>query len=67
MTEPVTQLGVIIFPGFAVLDVACPMQFFNQLSDELPFKLSIIAKAMDPVNTALSKSSGIKNQISRDW
>ncbi|CAF1106007.1 unnamed protein product [Rotaria sp. Silwood1] len=51
MTETTTRLGVVIFPGFALLDVAGPMQFFNQLSDIQPFELSIIAKTMDSVST----------------
>jgi transcriptional regulator GlxA family with amidase domain len=51
MTEIVTRLGVVIFPGFALLDVAGPMQFFNSLSAIRPFQLSIIAKTMDSVST----------------
>ncbi len=43
MTETITRLGIVIFPGFALLDVAGPMQFFNQLSAIRPFELSIIA------------------------
>jgi transcriptional regulator GlxA family with amidase domain len=55
MAETVTRLGVVIFPGFALLDVAGPMQFFNQLSVIRPFELSIIAKTMDPVSTVPPK------------
>jgi transcriptional regulator GlxA family with amidase domain len=51
MAETVTRLGVVIFPGFALLDVAGPMQFFNQLSSMRPFQLSLIAKTMEPVST----------------
>ncbi|CAF1164257.1 unnamed protein product [Adineta ricciae] len=47
----VTRLGIAIYPGFALLDVAGPMQFFNQLSIIQPFELSVIAKTMDPVST----------------
>lgn len=51
MAETPTHLGVVIFPGFALLDLAGPMQFFNQLSALKPFQLSVIAKTMDPVTT----------------
>jgi transcriptional regulator GlxA family with amidase domain len=52
MADPiVTRLGVVVFRGFALLDVAGPLQFFNQLSSIKPFQLSIIAKTMDPVST----------------
>jgi transcriptional regulator GlxA family with amidase domain len=56
MTETVTRLGVVIFPGFALLDVAGPMQFFNQLGAIQPFELSIIAKTMDSVSTVPPKN-----------
>jgi len=56
MTEIVTRLGIVIFPGFALLDVAGPMQFFNQLSAIRPFELSIIAKTMDSVSTVPPKN-----------
>lgn len=52
MSDELTRLGIILFPGFALLDVAGPMQFFNQLSAIRPLELSVIAKTMDPVNTA---------------
>ncbi|CAF1215146.1 unnamed protein product [Adineta steineri] len=51
MTDSTNRIGVIIFPGFALLDVAGPMHFFNSLSAIRPFELSIIAKTMDPVST----------------
>lgn len=57
MTETITRLGVIIFPGFALLDVAGPMQFFNQLSTLRSFELSIIAKTLDPISTIPPKSA----------
>ena len=57
MTETTSRLGVIIFPGFALLDVAGPMQFFNQLSSLRPFQLSVIAKTMDSVTTIPPKSA----------
>ncbi|UJR23017.1 hypothetical protein I4U23_026043 [Adineta vaga] len=53
----VTRFGIVLFPGFALLDVAGPMQFFNQLSAKQPFELSIIAKTMDPVSTVPPKDT----------
>lgn len=46
------RLGVVLFPGFALLDVTGPLQFFNGLSSSKPFEFSMIAKTMDPVSTA---------------
>ena len=63
MTDTVTRLGVVIFPGFALLDVAGPMQFFNPLSATHPFQLSIIAKTMDPVSTTPPKSVVLESQF----
>lgn len=51
MTQNVTRLGVVLYPGFALLDIAGPLQFFNQLSSFEPFELSLIAKTLDPVST----------------
>lgn len=58
-----TRLGVVIFPGFALLDVAGPMQFFNQLSVIRPFELSIIAKTMDSVSTIPPKNTVPDNKF----
>ena len=45
------RLGVVIFRGFALLDISGPLEFFNQLSAVRPLELSMIAKTMDPVST----------------
>ena len=52
MAENVTRLGVVLYPGFALLDIAGPLQFFNQLSSFEPFELSLLAKTLDPVSTS---------------
>jgi len=70
MTDTITRLGVVIFPGFALLDVAGPMQFFNQLSAIQPFQLSIISKTMDSVSTIPPKSTIPNNRfqsIGEQW
>lgn len=70
MAETITRLGVVIFPGFALLDVAGPMQFFNQLSSLQSFELSIIAKSLDPVSTIPPKSTVPENKfrtIGEEW
>ena len=70
MVEAITRLGVVIFPGFALLDVAGPLQFFNQLSAARPFQLSLIAKTMEPVSTvppeAIAKKSEFRS-IGEEW
>lgn len=53
----ITRLGVIIFPGFALLDAAGPLQFFNQFSGRKPLELSILAKTLDPVSTIPPKNT----------
>jgi putative intracellular protease/amidase len=65
MTETITRLGIVIFPGFALLDVAGPMQFFNQLSAIRPFELSIIAKTTDPVSTIPPKNTVPESKYDR--
>ena len=70
MADTVTRLGVVIFRGFALLDVSGPLQFFNQLSSTEPFELSIIAKTMDPVSTIPPdhlQSSSIQQSIGQSW
>ena len=63
MADPVTRLGIVIYPGFALLDIAGPLQFFNQLSGFKPFELSILAKTMDPVSTKPPENPNIRNQF----
>ncbi len=68
--QSVTRLGVVIFPGFALLDVAGPMQFFNMLSAIRPFELTVIAKTLDPVNTRPPENTGMKSNcksIGEEW
>ena len=70
MADKLTRLGVVIFPGFALLDVAGPMQFFNSLSTSQAFQLSIIAKTMDAVSTIPPKSAVPESpfqQIGEQW
>lgn len=52
MAVETTRLGVVLFPGFALLDISGPLEFFNTLSTLRPFQLSLIAKTLDPVSTA---------------
>ncbi|KAL8283931.1 hypothetical protein RQP46_005363 [Phenoliferia psychrophenolica] len=43
--------GVILFPGFQLLDVAGPLDCFNVLSQSHPFTLSILSTTLEPVTT----------------
>lgn len=45
------NFGVVLFPGFQLLDVCGPLDALNILSNSHPLKLSIIAATLDPVGT----------------
>ncbi|KNG46446.1 fad dependent oxidoreductase [Stemphylium lycopersici] len=69
VTMPVSPLpskiGVVLFPGFQLLDFAGPMDAFNILSYDHPLTLYTIASTLDPVSTHnfLQKERG--SQISQ--
>ncbi|KUJ24687.1 class I glutamine amidotransferase-like protein [Mollisia scopiformis] len=46
-----TRYGVVIFPGFEVLDVFGPLEAFNALSLSYQLNLTLIAKTLDPVTS----------------
>ncbi|KAF2469367.1 DJ-1/PfpI family protein-like protein [Lindgomyces ingoldianus] len=50
--NPPKHIGVILFPGFQLLDVAGPLDVLNILSKTYPLRLSILAQTLDPVSTA---------------
>ncbi|KAF5379534.1 hypothetical protein D9615_006543 [Tricholomella constricta] len=63
MADLVTQnsglplnFGVIIFPGFQLLDACGPLDALNTLAHESPMNLSVIAATMEPVSTKLPAS-----------
>ncbi|KZM21931.1 uncharacterized protein EKO05_0000377 [Ascochyta rabiei] len=45
------NFGVILFPGFQLLDVCGPLDALNVLSNSVPLNLSIIAATRNPVGT----------------
>jgi putative intracellular protease/amidase len=47
--------GVVLYPGFDLLDVAGPMEYLNSLALHYPTRLSIIAKSLDPVSTEITR------------
>jgi len=49
--KPPTKIGVILFPGFQLLDVAGPIDALNILSMTRTLHLSILAATLDPVST----------------
>ena len=46
-----TKIGVVIFPGFQLLDWAGPLDAFNILSNNHTLSLCTIAYTLDPVPT----------------
>jgi len=48
---PPKNIGVILFPGFQLLDITGPLDVLNILSNDHPLHLSILAATLDPVST----------------
>jgi putative intracellular protease/amidase len=57
---PPKKIGVLLFPGFQLLDICGPLDVLNLLSRQTPLSLCIIAATLTPVttNTPLSDSQG---------
>jgi hypothetical protein len=50
--KPLPSLvGVVVYPGFTVLDVFGPLEVLNQLSLQYYLNLTIIAETLDPVSS----------------
>ncbi|KAF2867388.1 class I glutamine amidotransferase-like protein [Massariosphaeria phaeospora] len=47
-----TTIGVLLFPGFQLLDAAGPLDILNILSRTHTLSLSLIARTLDPVSTS---------------
>ncbi|KAH8552018.1 DJ-1/PfpI family protein [Umbelopsis sp. PMI_123] len=48
------SFGVLLFPGFALLDACGPMEMLNGLSSAVPLELSMIAvDSLEPVSTTV--------------
>jgi putative intracellular protease/amidase len=45
------KYGVVLFPGFQLLDVAGPLDILNLLSQSVPLELSILSSTLEPVST----------------
>ncbi|KAF2264172.1 class I glutamine amidotransferase-like protein [Lojkania enalia] len=52
--NPPKSIGVVLFPGFQLLDVAGPLDILNILSYTHPITLSILSSTLAPVSTAHS-------------
>lgn len=46
------HIGIILFPGFQLLDITGPLDVLNILSRSTTLRLSILAQTLDPVPTA---------------
>lgn len=62
--------GLLLYPGFDILDVGGPLGILNSIA-RLPgyedLSLSIIAKTMDPVDTAPPDGKGLKFMAPQRW
>ncbi|KAF2124311.1 class I glutamine amidotransferase-like protein [Dothidotthia symphoricarpi CBS 119687] len=50
-TSTPTKFGIILFPGFQLLDATGPLDALNLLATSHPLTLSIIAETLTPVST----------------
>src|SRR5205809_57044 len=53
---PPKRIGIILFPGFQLLDACGPLDVLNLLAATHPLNLSILAATLDPVSTKHSMS-----------
>lgn len=58
--KPPTKIGVVLFPGFQLLDICGPLDVLNLLSTTHTLDLSILAATLAPVSTKhhMSETSG---------
>ncbi|KAI8580013.1 hypothetical protein K450DRAFT_238924 [Umbelopsis ramanniana AG] len=55
---PPQSFGVLLFPGFALLDVCGPLEMLNGLSSAVPITISLIAlDSLEPVSTMVPVDS----------
>jgi len=62
---PPKNIGVVLFPGFQLLDITGPLDVLNILSSTHTLHLSIIAATLDPVSTKHALSSGVGSHCSQ--
>jgi putative intracellular protease/amidase len=58
------NIGVLLFPGFQLLDITGPLDVLNILSNTHTLNLSIIAATLDPVSTKSAQSSAVGSNFS---
>jgi len=63
-TNQPKNIGVLLFPGFQLLDIAGPLDVLNLLSCTHTLNLSIIATTLDPVSTEHSQSTAVGSNFS---
>lgn len=59
MVQTTTKsFGILLFPGFALLDVCGPLEILNALSSVVPIEVALIAlDSLDPVSTTVPVDS----------
>jgi putative intracellular protease/amidase len=63
-STPPQNIGVLLFPGFQLLDLCGPLDVLNLLANSETLNLSIIAKTMDPVSTSHALQESRKSKFS---
>ncbi len=60
---PPKSFGCLLFPGFQALDVFGPLDALNILSLQQDITLSLLAKTLDPVSTAVHARSTFSQSV----
>ncbi len=61
-SRPTLSYGVLLYPGFGVLDIAGPLEVLNTLSGMNGLErmtLSVLSKTMDPINLGSPCQRGV--------
>jgi putative intracellular protease/amidase len=61
-SRPTLSYGVLLYPGFGVLDIAGPLEVLNTLSGMNGLErmtLSVLSKTMDPINLGSPGQRGV--------
>ncbi|KAH7392347.1 DJ-1/PfpI family protein-like protein [Phaeosphaeria sp. MPI-PUGE-AT-0046c] len=61
---PPKHIGLVLFPGFQLLDAAGPLDALHLLSLRFPLQLSILANTLDPVPTQNPAQTAIGSAFS---
>ena len=60
-----SKIGVLLFPGFQLLDICGPLDVLNILSRSAPLSISILASTLDPVSTETQTAIDVGSKFSQ--